>query len=136
MTTLYTPVFSNRFFNDFLTAFNWDSVKSSYPYNLYLNETTQDCILEYALAGFSKDDIKVKVSDTELTITAIKEEQKEAPNTIVQHKGIAERSLEAHWALANNVDKNGIKITFKDGLLHLVLPKSKCDSESYLTIED
>lgn len=118
LPTLFDPHAVSRMFEELdRDVFN---VRSSYPYNIVQKEGA--VVLEYALAGFAKEDIKVYVEEDELKIEASEEvdEEKEEPNYL--HQGIAKRDLKVSFKLGTTVDIGKIKSSFVDGLLTVEVP--------------
>jgi|TARA_R100001244_G_scaffold86293_1_gene65911 molecular chaperone IbpA len=81
-------------------------------------------LVELALAGFSKEDLKCELQDGILTIEA-KKENKDVDNLI--HQGIASRSVLRKFTLSEYVKVDDAD--FKDGMLKIKLyedlPESK-----------
>ena len=103
----------NRFFtNSYETATNYP------PYNL-IHVNNVESVLEIALAGFSKKEIKVQTEYVKLTIEGQKE-IKETESKYV-HQGLAQRSFTREWTLSDDVEVRDV--SFKDGLLTVNLGK-------------
>ena len=118
ITTLF-PQF-NRWaigFDPLLDTFKQVSsgVKSSGypPYNIYKNKDTY--VLELAVAGFAKEDIKISVQELTLTV----EGELGVPQEEAIHKGIATRDFKQEFALAEYIVVKGAEL--KDGLLRITL---------------
>jgi molecular chaperone IbpA len=80
--------------------------------------------LDMALAGFTKEDVKVETGDNVLTISASSSEKED--DSFV-HKGIAKRAFKRQWTLAEHLEVQDAKL--KDGVLtvdmKLNLPEEK-----------
>ena len=76
-------------------------------------------MLEIALAGFSKKDLKVYTEYGKLIIEG-KKETKETESEYV-HQGLAQRSFNRAWQLSDDVKVRDVE--FKDGLLTVKLGK-------------
>jgi molecular chaperone IbpA len=97
------------------------------PYDLLkLDEDTYK--LSLAIAGFSKDDIKVSVDNGTLII---KGEIAEVIDAEIVHKGIAGRKFTRTFALGEYMEVTGAEI--KDGMLHIdidrIVPEEKKPKE-------
>ena len=106
--------------DDYLNQF-WDSptTNSNYPpYNL-IQVNNVECRLEIALAGFSKDEVKVYTEFGKLYVEGIKED-KETDATFV-HKGLASRSFTRVWQITDDTEVRDVR--FGDGLLVVELGK-------------
>lgn len=88
------------------------------PYNV-VNGSDGRTILEVALAGFSREDLKVESERNVLTVSANKappdKERKYA------HKGISYRTFARNWQMGDDVEVEAVE--FKDGLLSITLKK-------------
>ena len=92
------------------------------PYNIRkINEAQY--VIEIALAGFSKDDIEVELTEGTLTVRSKKlEEQTELDSEdSYVHKGIAKRSFLRCWTLSDDMFVRGADL--KDGMLIISLEK-------------
>ena len=129
------PMMSNaslfdEFFNDFFSNPNYliGKEKSSYPMNINRvvdeNGVVKAYHLEYALAGFKKDEIKVTISNDILTVKAEHntEETSEETERETVYRGISYRNLSMSYKLMNNVDKKNITSKFENGLLEINIP--------------
>ena len=106
--------------DDYLDRFFNDDYSSNYPpYNLiHLNNV--ESVLEIALAGFSKKDIKVYTEYGKLIIEG-KKESKDNDSVNYAHQGLAQRSFNRTWQLSDDVKVKDVE--FKDGLLIVKLGK-------------
>ena len=106
--------------DDYLDRFFNDDYSSNYPpYNLiHLNNV--ESVLELALAGFSKKDIKVYTEYGKLIIEG-KKESKDNDTVNYAHQGLAQRSFNRTWQLSDDVKVKDVE--FKDGLLTIKLGK-------------
>jgi len=88
------------------------------PYNV-VNGSDGRTILEVALAGFSREDLKVESERNVLTVSANKappdKERKYA------YKGISYRTFARNWQMGDDVEVEAVE--FKDGLLSIILRK-------------
>ena len=110
----------DRFFNMDITR------DSGYPpYNIRKVNDLQYSI-EIALAGFSKNDIEVELTDGQLTIRSKENVDKDDSDSFV-HKGIAKRSFMRQFSLSDDIVVKGADL--KDGLLVIdlerVIPEEK-----------
>ena len=102
----------DRFFNSYETTTNYP------PYNL-IHVNNVESVLEIALAGFNKKDLKVYTEYGKLIIEG-KKETKETESEYV-HKGLAQRSFNRAGQLSDDVKVRDVE--FKDGLLPVKLGK-------------
>ena len=113
--------FSVGFDSIFDRFFDMDLTRDSGypPYNIRkINEAQY--VIEIALAGFSKDDIEVEVTEGNLAVRSKKEEETNGDESFV-HKGIAKRSFLRSWTLSDDIIVKGADL--KDGMLIINLEK-------------
>ena len=116
--------FSVGFDSIFDRFFDMDTTRDSGypPYNIRkINEAQY--VIEIALAGFSKDDIEVEVTEGTLTIRSKKLEEQTVgvSEDSYVHKGIAKRSFLRCWTLSDDIFVKGADL--KDGMLVINLEK-------------
>jgi HSP20 family molecular chaperone IbpA len=103
-------------------------IKSDYPYNIYIERDDDNQIvswnLQYALSGFTKEEISVKVVGDELRINVEKTKDDECKEVEYYHKGIAHRDTRVNFKLGPLVDSDNIKMTFENGMLDITIPVS------------
>ncbi len=100
-------------------AFTGDVSQPTYPpYNI--EKTAEDAYrISIAVAGFSEDDLAIETRDNQLLVSARKvEETKDASKTYL-HRGIAQRSFEKRFQLADHVVVTGASV--EHGMLHVDL---------------
>ena len=89
-------------------------------------ENDKEYKLDIELAGFSKDDIKIELSDGYLTISANKTEnteKSEGDKYIRRERSV--KSLKRSFLVEDLVDEDKISAKMQDGILHLTLPKKE-----------
>lgn len=88
------------------------------PYNI--ERTSEDHYrISMAVAGFSQDDLSLEVKENILKVTGAKTDDGQEHQFL--HRGIANRSFERSFQLADYVRVNGAEL--KDGLLHIELAR-------------
>ena len=113
------PVFVNEGFNPL-------SKESFVPVNI--KETGNSYFLEVIAPGFNKEDFKVNLDDTILTISAEKKtEIKEDSDSNRKEKQIRKefsfRSFKRSFTIDEKIDATGIEASYVNGVLTLNLPK-------------
>ena len=73
-----------------------------------------------AVAGFEKDEFKIEVKEQTLIVTGHK--KPDGKERVFLHRGIAARSFERRFQLADHVEVSGAD--FQDGLLHIDLVRN------------
>ena len=118
LTPLYrTTVGFDRLGSLFDTLGSLDNDAPSYPpYNIELvDENTYR--ISMAVAGFGTDDLNLEAKENTLTIRGEKQSEKEESTFL--HRGIAARSFERKFQLADHVVVKGAGL--ENGLLHVEL---------------
>ena len=113
--------FSVGFESVFDRFFDMDTTRDSGypPYNIRkINEAQY--VIEIALAGFSKDDIEIELTEGNLAVRSKQEEETNGDESFV-HKGIAKRSFLRSWTLSDDIIVKGADL--KDGMLIINLEK-------------
>jgi len=91
------------------------------PYNI--ERTGEDAYrISMAVAGFSEDDLSVEVHRNVLTIKGEKSETPADESTELLYRGIAARSFERRFQLADHVEVVGANL--KNGLLNIELQRN------------
>jgi len=73
-----------------------------------------------AVAGFDRDELKIEAKESVLLVGGVKKPDDKERNFL--HRGIATRSFERRFQLADYVEVKGAE--FKDGLLHIDLQRN------------
>ncbi len=89
------------------------------PYNIE-RLGDNDYRITMAVAGFDKDEFKIDVKEQALIVSGQK--KPEDKERVFLHRGIAARSFERRFQLADYVEVKGAD--FKDGLLHIDLVRN------------
>ncbi|MBX2849780.1 MAG: Hsp20 family protein [Acidiferrobacterales bacterium] len=118
LTPLYrSSVGFDRFGSLLDAAFQTEKTSTGYPpYNIEVVEENNYAIT-VAVAGFKEDELDIQVENGVLTVRGKK--QKDDKNTKFLHQGIATRSFERKFNLADHVEVKGANL--QDGLLTLNL---------------
>lgn len=142
------PLMNNHVFDEMMNDFfgkpaYWiGKEKTNYPMNVIRIIKNGEIVayrLEYALAGFNKEDIKISVTGNTLKIDAsmpkqiIDEEDDDNGEVIVYH-GISYRDMSLSYKLMENTDKKNITSKFENGLLKITIP-AKVEVEDFNNIE-
>jgi molecular chaperone IbpA len=109
----------DRLFGMLDTASNFDNSAPTYPpYNI--ERTGENAYrVTLAVAGFGENDIDIEVKEGTLSISGAKHETGENEGKEVLYRGIAARSFERRFQLADHVEVKGA--TLENGLLHVDL---------------
>jgi len=117
---------STSWFDDFFNDdfFLVPSRKSETVPATNIEETDSEFVLDMAIPGMNKEDITVEVENGQLCVSAEKEDSSEESEKNYTRKEYNYSSFKRMFALPENV-KDDVKANYKDGILHLVLPKKE-----------
>lgn len=94
------------------------------PYNL-IKTGDYSYLIEFAVAGFDEDDFDIELHNGVLTIRATIETKEQSAHYL--HRGIAARSFERSFTLADTVEVDGVSLN--QGMLNIrlknVIPEAK-----------
>ena len=100
------------------------------PYNIRTTAENEYQIT-MAVAGFSEADLKISTEQNKLTVTGSRESDDEDGTYL--HRGIATRSFERRFNLADHVRVTGAQM--ENGLLHISLERELPEAMKPRTIE-
>ena len=89
------------------------------PYNIE-RRGEDEYLISLAIAGFSSDDVNIEVKGNDLTVTGKKNEKPDGKKEYL-HQGIAGRSFQQTFQLADHVEVKGAELT--EGLLQISLQR-------------
>lgn len=118
--SVFDDIFDN-FFNDMPSYVKRST--QGYPVVDIYKDDSGNTVMEFALAGFSKEELNVEVKPDErsLTVTATS-----ADKDYVADRRIARRSFTRTYVnYDNDLDLLNANATFENGLLSIVVPKCK-----------
>ena len=114
------------FHNDFFDSFR--RVSTYPPYNI--KEKDDKGVIEFAVAGFNDNDLKIEVKENTLSIYGCKEKELQED---LMHKGISDRSFTKKFQLHKQIVVDGAKL--KDGILSVKYHREIPESEKPRTID-
>ena len=104
-------------------AMRMDEQASAYPPTTSKNSLEDDYRITMAVAGFTDADLDITVHEHALIVKAKKEkpadDEQEQANTTFLHRGIATRSFERRFQLADHIHVTDARL--ENGLLHIEL---------------
>ena len=138
----FYPFINNSVFDDIMNDFFGKSTcwtgkeKLSYPMNVVRIMKDDETIayrLEFALAGFKKEEINISISGDVLKVEAIHNINNNE-DEIVEYNGISYKNLSSSFKLMKYADKTNITSKFDNGLLLITIP-SKVEVEESKIID-
>jgi HSP20 family protein len=103
---------------------NFSSMGSNLP-SANLKETDTRLEVDLAAPGMKKEDFKVEISNHTLMISSEKKEEKEETRKKDNYyrKEFNYQSFCRSFSLPEYIDENKIEASYKDGILHVDIPK-------------
>jgi HSP20 family protein len=123
----------NSLFEGTRQIFPWSREDISAP-SVDVWEDDKTVYVEADLPGFEQKDIDLKLGDDNLTLSAkresVKEEKEKNYYRSERRRGTVYRQIE----LPSSVDNSKLKARFKDGVLHVSLPKREEDRQREIKV--
>jgi HSP20 family protein len=91
--------------------------------------------IDLAAPGLKKDNFKIEVDNNKLTVTSEVESKKHIKKDNFTRKEFDFSSFTRTFALTENIDVDGIKASYKNGVLSIVLPKKEEKKEIKKMVE-
>ena len=88
------------------------------PYNI-VKEDENNYEITIAVAGFSEDDIEITAKDNMLIVKTVEQPTKDEEEKTYLHRGIASRSFERHFQLADYIRVENARM--ENGMLYIAL---------------
>lgn len=117
----YNPILSNLFDDDFFPMFTTRT--SSMP-AVNIRENDKNFTLELAVPGMDKKDLKIDINEDVLTISSETKNETEESSDGYKRKEFSYSSFCRSFYLPENVNKEKIGASYKDGILSVELPKN------------
>ncbi len=86
-------------------------------------EKEKEYQVSLAVPGMKKDDFKIDIDGSMLTISSEKEESKEEKEKKFTRKEYSYASFSRSFTLPEEVNKEKIEAKYEDGVLHITLPR-------------
>jgi HSP20 family protein len=101
-----------------------ENTHSNVP-SVNIKESETGFELELAIPGFKKDDFKVEIDDSVLTISAEMNSDKETEDSNYTRREFSISSFKRAFILPETIDEVKINANYEDGILRLSLPKKE-----------
>jgi len=95
-----------------------------------VQETDKEFRLEVAAPGMKKEDFKLEMKEGMLYISAETKNENEVKEEHYTRREFSFNSFSRSFWLPENVKFDDIKANYKDGILHIVLPKVKVEKKA------
>lgn len=128
----------NRVFQGFLSPMRWveEATGADLTPAMDVKERDDAFVIKTEMPGVNKDDVSITLENGVLTITGetkSEKEEKEGERVLRQERryGKFVRSLR----LGTQIDEKGVKASYKDGVLELILPKAEEVKPKKITVD-
>ena len=123
MRRSFRPFYMPNFFDDdFLPTLS--SRTSSMP-AVNIKEDEKNYILDLAIPGMDKKDLKIDINEDVLTISSESKDEMSEERDGYKKKEFNYSSFCRSFYIPESVEKEQIEATYKDGILSVALPKQK-----------
>ena len=118
----FSPFLSNLFDDDFFPVLH--SRNSSMP-SVNIRENEKNYTLELAVPGIDKKDLKIDINEDVLTVSSEAKNETEEEKEGYKRKEFSYTSFCRSFYIPDNVNKEKIGASYKDGILTVELPKQE-----------
>jgi HSP20 family protein len=121
--------FGREMLRDFFDSDLWSGLGMDIRADI--KENKKEYIVEAELPGMNKEQINVELKNNTLTISARQEDEVKEENENYVRRERKQGSISRSFYV-ENVDNEGVKADYKDGILKIILPKLKeTEPDSY-----
>lgn len=123
----------NRFFNEMFPA---TFTQGFVGPRIDVYETEDEVIASCEVPGLeSKDDIKIDVNENMLTISGRINRANEIREELIHRRERYMGAFQRSVALPSKVQAEGIRATYRNGILEVHMPKAKTDAKRRIEVE-
>lgn len=120
------PSLLSSFFSDgFLTGLDSPQKWLTKIPSANIRETASEFVIDLAAPGMDKKDFKIDIDHGSLRISTEKEEEVVNKDEHYNRKEFSYYSFVRSFTLPETVKVDGVKATYQDGLLKIILPKKE-----------
>jgi molecular chaperone IbpA len=124
--------FFNQEFDKVIAKQGINRLPDNYPPHNIIKIDEDEFVMEFAVAGFTKDDIEVTTHKRILSVTGEQKEKELAEGSAYIHKGIATRKFVRTFTLPEYTEV--LKAKVEDGILSITLVRSIPEEQKPKTI--
>lgn len=123
ITRTLSPFISSSFFDDDFFTVSGNGNKRLPAVNV--KETDKSYILDLAIPGIDKNNLKIDMNEDILTISSESKNENEQENDGYMRKEFSFESFARGFYIPENVNKEKIAASYKDGILTVEMPKAE-----------
>lgn len=117
----FRPFFPSLFDDDFFTPV--PATRSTNMPAVNIREDDKNYFLELAVPGMDKNDLRIDVDEDVLTISSERKSEHEERQDGYTRKEFSYSSFARSFYIPENVNKENINASYKDGILSVSFPK-------------
>ncbi len=120
----FRPFYMTNFLDDEYFPMLSDNTKSSMP-AVNIREDEKNYVLDFAIPGVEKKDLKIDMNEDVLTISSEVKNESEENKDGYKRKEFSYSAFSRSFYIPENVDREKIGANYKDGVLSVSLPKQE-----------
>ncbi|MCX7994513.1 MAG: Hsp20/alpha crystallin family protein [candidate division WOR-3 bacterium] len=125
----------DRLFNTFFGRSVSEELEGVWVPVIDIEEDNENFIVSAELPGLKKEDVKISVRGNLLTISGERKHEAETKNKTYHRVERMYGKFSRTITLPSDVDVNKIKAIYKDGVLHITLPKPETMKPKEIEVE-
>ena len=122
----FMPFYIPDFFEDSLLPVL--SKGNSFKPAVNIREDDKNYVLDFAIPGIDKKDLKIDMNEDTLTISSETKNESEENKEDYRRKEFSYKSFSRSFYIPENVNREKIEANYKDGILTVSLPKQEVDT--------
>jgi HSP20 family protein len=119
----FRPFYMPDFFENNFSPVISDRTSSLPAVNI--RESEKSYLIDLAIPGMDKKDLKIDINEDVLTISSETKNETEDSRNGFRRKEFSYSSFNRSFYIPENVERETIEATYKDGILEVTLPKLK-----------
>ena len=124
-TRSFRPFYMTNFFDgEFSPMLSNNNARSTMP-AVNIREDDKNYVLDFAIPGFDKKDLKIDMNEDVLTISSEVKNESEENKDGYKRKEFSYSAFSRSFYIPENVDREKIGANYKDGVLTVSLPKQE-----------
>jgi HSP20 family protein len=120
----FRPFYMTSFLDDDFFPMLSNHTKSSVP-AVNIREDDKNYVLDFAIPGVEKKDLKIDMNEDVLTISSEVKNESEENKDGYKRKEFSYSAFSRSFYIPENVDREKIGANYKDGVLSISLPKQE-----------